>query len=317
MTGRACATAWAKQAAEAEARHKYSITRVILGLLAGLGLCNPCFAGSNSPQCQFGSHGNSLLTQAQCCKPKQCAFTATCKWSDGSVRAEHGVHHESCNESDSTQSMESSLGLGRCSVAVLKATGDDPPRCGAQEYPRSRSLHYLVVPTKEVKGIEEYQKVKNMHLWELAERFWDARLGKDKQLKRTRMGLAINSARDGDRTVDQLHIHVTCIKSSVYAQIAELKENATSVNNRGRVINLCGSHRYWVTYQASLDPDPFAAVAHVPGAPDNATQDKCFYGSHSVVVTAGRHSGYYILVGEHDEDESGHAEELLDESCSP
>ncbi len=181
MTGGACAAAWVKQAVEAEARHKYSIPQVILGLLAGLGLCNPCFAGSNSPQCQFGSHGNSLLTQAQCCKPKQCAFTASCKWSDGSVRAEHVVHHESCNESDSTQSMESSLGLSPCRVAVLKATGDDPPRCGAPDYPRSRSLHYLVVPTEEVKGIEEYQKVKSMHLWELAERFWDARLGKDKQ----------------------------------------------------------------------------------------------------------------------------------------
>jgi CDP-diacylglycerol pyrophosphatase len=126
------------------------------------------------------------------------------------------------------------------------------------------------------------------------------------------MGLAINSARDTDRTVDQLHIHVSCIKSSVYKKILHL-EAAADVKNPGSSVELCGSH-YWVTYQESLDPDPFDAVGRIPEAPDNWTADKCFYGSRSVVVAAAEPAGYYILVGE--DEKSGHGEKLLDESCS-
>ncbi|MDR0806768.1 MAG: CDP-diacylglycerol diphosphatase [Enterobacteriaceae bacterium] len=85
---------------------------------------------------------------------------------------------------------------------------------------RKGPLHFLLIPTERIKGVED-KRLLNPDTPDYFMTAWDYRsyLSKQsgKRIPRDVVSLAINSA--WGRSQDQLHIHVSCVKPEIKAQL--------------------------------------------------------------------------------------------------
>ncbi|MFO1069013.1 MAG: CDP-diacylglycerol diphosphatase [Geminicoccaceae bacterium] len=170
---------------------------------------------------------------------------------------------------------------------------------------------YLTVPTFPVTGIEDPQVVGSSfpNLFSFA---WaDARLhvaGLKKPPENT--GLAVNSV--AGRTLNQLHIHMSCVRKDVREALAAAYAAGKIASSwAARPFLALGprNHRYNVMVTGSLTPTPFLQLQKIPAA-------KSSMGRQTVVVIGKAGSGWYILNDYTSGTDQAQGEELLDQRCS-
>jgi CDP-diacylglycerol pyrophosphatase len=176
--------------------------------------------------------------------------------------------------------------------------------------------HFMIVPTRQVAGIEspEITAPDAPNYWEYA---WQARshlndfLGTE--LARDEVGLAINSARN--RSQDQLHIHVGCIKPDVWSTL-QVYERAVRTTGSRLPFAITPGHLYRmlrINDEQFGSANPFQLVADgIPGARDAMA-------SYTIVVAGATFRdgtiGFYVLAERSDANGGGSGEGLLDYDC--
>jgi CDP-diacylglycerol pyrophosphatase len=184
------------------------------------------------------------------------------------------------------------------------------------EDPLSRA-QFLVMPTRRISGIESPDILRDggPNYWQAA---WQSRTYVFRRLRRRlprdAVGLAINSA--PDRSQDQLHIHVDCLRRSVRRQI-DAKAGAIGTRWEELGFPLAG-HHYWTRRIDTPDlrgVNPFRLLSDWVNAHGGAMWRETL-----VVVGAtfpGHHDGFVLLADTADpaHDDPGHGESLLDHSC--
>lgn len=183
--------------------------------------------------------------------------------------------------------------------------------------PLSRA-QFLVMPTRRIAGIESPEILRDgePNYWQAA---WQSSAYVFRRLRRRlprdAIGLAINSA--PDRSQDQLHIHVDCLRRSVRRQIdAHAGAIGTSWTQLG--FPLAG-HRYWARRVDAPDlrgVNPFRMLADWVNSNGGAMWRETL-----VVVGAtfpGHREGFVLLADAADpaQDDPGHGESLLDHGCT-
>jgi CDP-diacylglycerol pyrophosphatase len=169
----------------------------------------------------------------------------------------------------------------------------------------------IIVPTEKMEGIESLALLQdNMpNLWSFA---WSERNRVTTSARRpldwSDIGMAINSSQS--RTQDQLHIHVDCVDTRLKQVLAS---RAKTISTNWSVLDL----RPWGDQYkikridaASLNQNIFKLIAEeVPGA-----RSRMALQSIGVVGFANKDEerDFAVLVNSR----GGHAEELLDHSCS-
>jgi len=170
----------------------------------------------------------------------------------------------------------------------------------------------IVVPTAKIEGIESPLLLQDgaPNLWAFA---WSERdrvaAAAHRALRWSDIGMAINSARK--RTQDQLHIHVDCVDVRLKRALAS---HAERISTKWSTLDLRprdDQYRVKSIGAAGLNRDIFKMVAdEVPGARSHMELQTI-----AVVGREDRSSGdrgFVVLVNS----KSGHAEALLDHSCS-
>jgi CDP-diacylglycerol pyrophosphatase len=166
---------------------------------------------------------------------------------------------------------------------------------------------YLIIPTTKVTGIEDREifapPVANF--W--AYGWQQARIHLNKPAADT--GLAINS--EFQRSQDQLHIHISCLRRDVAQALAE-NDGAIGGNPaKPAEIPLGPENRiYRVIRVTSLTAEsPFDLAAAMSGA-------KADMAAQSIAVVGSKTPGvYYVLNTQHEGPNPGTAEELLEQAC--
>jgi CDP-diacylglycerol pyrophosphatase len=185
------------------------------------------------------------------------------------------------------------------------------------EDPLARA-QFLVMPTERIAGIEspEILRAGAPNYWQDAWRtraFVFRRLRR--KLPRDAIGLAINSA--PDRSQDQLHIHVDCLRQSVRRRIDSHVESI-GTSWRPLAFNLAG-HRYWarrVDGAGLRGVNPFRLLADWVASTDGAMWRETLV---VIGVTfAGHHDGFVLLEDAVDPQHGdlAHGESLLDHTCA-
>jgi CDP-diacylglycerol pyrophosphatase len=177
--------------------------------------------------------------------------------------------------------------------------------------------HFLVVPTARISGIES-PAVLAPDAPNYFEDAWEARVFVDsalhRALPREDIGLAINSI--ADRSQDQLHIHVDCVRQSVHDS---LSAHMSEIGDQWVPLPFKLSwHHYqaiWVSGDSLGSTSPFQLlVSRMPSAREDMG-DRTL-----VVIGAARPDGspgFIVLENlRHSErHNSAHGEELLDHDC--
>ncbi len=172
----------------------------------------------------------------------------------------------------------------------------------------------LVVPTRRVTGIEDpyLRDPSSPNYWHTA---WSSRWRLARRLgfepPRQALGIAVNAI-DG-RSQDQLHLHLSCIRTDV----ADTLKSTPAISDAWSTLTIDGAP--WrvrhVVADDLTDEDPFKLLAaDVPGGSSEA-------GGQTLVVIGASLSlgpGFYLLHRASDlqAGSSGHGEALLDERCS-
>jgi CDP-diacylglycerol pyrophosphatase len=185
------------------------------------------------------------------------------------------------------------------------------------EDPLSRA-QFLVMPTRRVSGIES-PEILSVTAPNYLQAAWRSRtyvfhrLGR--RLTRDAIGLAINSA--PDRSQDQLHIHVDCLRPGVQRRI-DARADAIGTTWSQLDFTLAG-YRYWARRVDAPDLggiNPFRLLA------DLVTSTGGVMWRETLVVVgvtfAGHHDGFVLLADTADEasGDPGHGESLLDHTCA-
>jgi CDP-diacylglycerol pyrophosphatase len=169
----------------------------------------------------------------------------------------------------------------------------------------------LIVPTRRIEGIENPIILQDgaPNLWAIA---WNERDRVTSAARRplawSDIGMAINSRRT--RTQDQLHIHVDCVDPRLKRALAS---QAGQISTKWSLLNLrswSDIYRVKSIAAAGLERDIFKMVAdEIPGA-------RSSMGLQSIAIVGHEdrngHRGFVVLVNSN----GGHAEDLLDHSCS-
>ncbi|MDR2851871.1 MAG: CDP-diacylglycerol diphosphatase [Burkholderiaceae bacterium] len=176
----------------------------------------------------------------------------------------------------------------------------------------SGRTQYLLIPTDRVAGIETPEILHEsapeywQHAWD-AGRYVRARLRMP--LAANQLGLEINSA--GQRTQNQLHIHIDCMRADVTAALAPHRSDPLGAWRPARL----GGHSYRVMRVMSLtDQDnPFRVVQRSLGRRQQMDDQTI------LVMGAGpdtAHDGWLIVHSGVDRDwGTGYAERLMDHAC--
>jgi CDP-diacylglycerol pyrophosphatase len=185
------------------------------------------------------------------------------------------------------------------------------------EDPMSRA-QLLVMPTRRISGIESPEILRDggPNYWQAA---WQSRTYVFRRLRRRlprdAVGLAINSA--PDRSQDQLHIHVDCLRRSVRRQI---DAHADAIGTTWTQLNFPLAGRgYWARRIDSPDLrgiNPFRLLADWVNSNGGAMWRETLV----VVGTTfpGHHEGFVLLADTADpaDGDPGHGESLLDHNCA-
>jgi CDP-diacylglycerol pyrophosphatase len=204
--------------------------------------------------------------------------------------------------------------LTQCCVADLKSNPDCKSYNAANDYViikddgSKKPAAYLIVPTTKVTGVEDPKifTVPYIDFWQYG---WEAARTYLKE-PAAATGLAINSVHG--RGQNQLHIHISCILDSVAQTLAADDRKFGSDPAKAVVVTL-GPRRdsYEVVKVTGLvgASSPFNLVRAIPGAQRHMADQ-------SIAVVGARAPGwYYVLDTFSHGSNSGHAEQILDETC--
>jgi CDP-diacylglycerol pyrophosphatase len=175
----------------------------------------------------------------------------------------------------------------------------------------------LLIPTTRISGIES-PIVRGPNAKNYFASAWKARIYINEALHQTiprdGIGLAINSA--VSRSQDQLHIHLSCVRSDV---LEALHKNEGTIGNQWALFNISFlGHHYlamWVTGEQLSPYNPFKLLAE--RLPDAARD----MGNRTIVVVgltrSDRTNGFVILADQVNKERGDLAfgEELLDRAC--
>jgi CDP-diacylglycerol pyrophosphatase len=166
---------------------------------------------------------------------------------------------------------------------------------------------YLIIPTTKVTGIEDPQifTPSVAGLW--AYGWQQAQIYLNKPAADT--ALAINS--EYERSQNQLHIHISCVRRDVARALAENDEKIGRDPAKSVEIPLGPqNHVYRAIKVTSLAArSPFDLAAAISGA-------KADMADHSIAVVGSTTPGvYYVLDTYHQGANPGAAEELLEQAC--
>lgn len=178
---------------------------------------------------------------------------------------------------------------------------------------RKGSVHYLLMPTVPIAGIESPALLDDQtpNYFELAwqqRSILSARFGR--AIPDSRIILAINS--EYGRTQDWLHIHMSCVLDAVRTKIDAVDQNDVSFWKpvAGDVL----AHEYWIrrmTAQELHEAGPFKLLsAGIAGAAEDM-------GKFSLAMTRSRSGDFILLATRRNllNFNLGSAEELQDQDC--
>ncbi len=167
---------------------------------------------------------------------------------------------------------------------------------------------YMIIPTRRVTGIED-RLVFSMPFLDFWEYGWE-RSRQYPGVAAWRTGMAINSARS--RSQNQLHIHISCVRSDVSKILAENDKEIGTYPTEVTMLQMPphnNTYRVLKVSRLSGDRSPFIVIQAIPSvAMHMAEQSIAVVGSH-------KRDEYYVLETYYHGADSGAAEELLDESC--
>ena len=178
---------------------------------------------------------------------------------------------------------------------------------------RRKPAGYLAIPVSCVTGIEDSQVFSPaiVDLWEEAW-LWSGRYPGEPA---ARTGLAINSKRG--RSQNQLHIHISCIRSDVAHDLAA--KNIPMYPAKAVAMHLPpADNRYQVVKVTGLagDNSPFKVMLAALGHKEGATVKDGDMQDQSIAVVGTEKAGeFYVLLTTANGANDGHAEELLDQTC--
>lgn len=179
------------------------------------------------------------------------------------------------------------------------------------------SVHFLLVPTTPISGIES-PAARAPSATNYFAKAWDARTYIEQSLGRPvgpdGVVLAVNSALS--RSQDQLHIHVGCVKPDV---LAALQKNERQIGNRWAEFNVPLLRRHydamWISGDTLGATNPFKLLAD--GLPGAAT-DMSNYTLVVISLTRAVGARGFVILADHadlKQDNGAGGEEILDESC--
>jgi CDP-diacylglycerol pyrophosphatase len=174
---------------------------------------------------------------------------------------------------------------------------------------------YMLLPTRRITGIED-EKIFEPAAQNYFEDAWGARSYLDESVKarltRDMIGLAVNSLHD--RSQNQLHIHIDCVRPEIRDFLQKKEETLTGVWSN---LNLPPpDHSYMVMKIEGEDlhgTNPFQLLAE--GLPDiNEHLDL-----ETLVLIGAEFKdgkpGFYLLSSRHTDEFRAHGEDLLDPLC--
>ncbi len=179
----------------------------------------------------------------------------------------------------------------------------------------AKPYDYLLIPTRRIAGVED-ESLSQPEAPNYFRAAWDARIYVSKRLafplSWDMVALAVNSSKD--RSQDQLHIHIDCVRTEVRDFLHNAEE---TFDERWSQVKLpAANHPYFITKIArdSLDGiNPYQLVAK--RLPDASGQ----MGLETLVLIGAQfkdgNRGFYLLSSHHDGVGSAHGEDLLDPAC--
>jgi CDP-diacylglycerol pyrophosphatase len=179
----------------------------------------------------------------------------------------------------------------------------------AKDASKSKPEAYLIIPSIKMTGIEDSQTLKTptLNIWQNG---WEVSL---KRLKfdESNLGLAINSRKSRDQ--DQLHIHMSCVKSGVFKALEGVKVSSDPTSPTKLQLPPNNNTYAAVLLERSLvgNSSPFKILRQLPHV--NAQN----ISEQSVAIVKGRDPQTFVFLNTyaHDQDQ-GEAEELLNQTCS-
>jgi CDP-diacylglycerol pyrophosphatase len=176
----------------------------------------------------------------------------------------------------------------------------------------NKNRAYLIIPTKEMKGIESPEVIEEpfANFWQYG---WEVAKECPGQAP-AHTALAINS--ECARTEDQLHIHISCVRSEVRQCLAEKDQRGEISSQPAHPTAIAlgpGCRPFEVIKVNSLKGknSPFDVIRRFPGVNDGNMKE------HSIAVVGSETpDSFYLLDTYHHGDNIGGAEELLNQDCS-
>jgi CDP-diacylglycerol pyrophosphatase len=174
---------------------------------------------------------------------------------------------------------------------------------------------YLLIPTRRIKGIED-KEIFEPTAQNYFEAAWDSRSFVSKsvkaRLKRDMIGFAVNSLHD--RSQDQLHIHIDCVRPEIRNVLRENEDRLTGVWSK--LYLPPPDHPYMAMKIEGEDlhgVNPFRLLAEgIPGVKEHLDQE-------TLVVIGAEFKdgkpGFYLLSSRRTDEFRAHGEDLLDPSC--
>jgi CDP-diacylglycerol pyrophosphatase len=174
---------------------------------------------------------------------------------------------------------------------------------------------YMLIPTRRITGIEDRElfEPKAQNYFEAA---WGVRSFVEEsvgaRLTRDTLGLAVNSLYD--RSQNQLHIHIDCVRPEIRSILREKEETLTAVWSNLYLPPPDHPYEVMKIEREELDgANPFKLLAE--GIPDA----KEHLGLETLVLIGAElkngKPGFYLLSSRHTDEFRAHGEDLLDPRC--
>lgn len=197
----------------------------------------------------------------------------------------------------------------QCAPAAANGAQLPPPCLDVEQRAAAiKDLHgvaqVLVIPTERITGIED-PRLLAADAPEIFAAAWRERILLRKYLPDAPQGeglaLAVNSAEE--RSQDQLHVHVDCLKPEVARQLSGFMADA-GWKPMGAAL---AGHTYFARAVPDL-ANPFRLLAELPGAADGMGEWTL------AAVAQGDH--FVLLAGRHGGPGGGHSEDIQDNACA-
>ena len=170
---------------------------------------------------------------------------------------------------------------------------------------RNGVAQVLVIPTDRITGIED-PALLAPDAPDIFAAAWRERGLMRKYLgtapQDTGLALTVNSAEE--RSQDQLHVHVDCLKPEIAATLAGLVPDSTWAT---APFELAG-HTYFARAVPDLATSPFRLLAELPGAAAEMGE--------WTLAAVPQGGGFVLLAGRHGGPGGGHAEDIQDATCA-